>query len=112
MKDFVFEQTGGIGLLHFFGDLSENYADKLRQGFMVSFESADYVVVNFTKVTGFDAGCFSLFCAANRIFSRCNKRLFLVGLTPKVSETENAFGRTVRPTFCVSECREGCLWKG
>jgi len=112
MKDIMYEQNGGIGLLHFSGDSSENCADKLRQGFMVLFESTDYVVVNFTKATELDIGCLNLFCTAHRIFTRCNKRLMLAGRVPKVFRARDESGRPLRPSCCVSECREGCLWNG
>jgi anti-anti-sigma factor len=112
MKDFRFEQTGGIGLLHFSGELTVEDTEKLRQCFMVSFKSADYVVVNFANVTGFDSGCFKFFCSAYRIFMNYNKRLFLVGLGPKVFRGDNAGGRPEHHSHCVSECHDGCLWRG
>src|SRR5574340_982497 len=110
MTDFRFEQSEGIGLLHFSGELTENCADKLRQGFLISFESADYVVVNFTKVTRFDSGCFKLFCSAYRIFTRCNKRLLLIGLGSQVFRTKDASGWPEGLSHCVLECHGGCLW--
>ncbi len=110
MTDFVFEQTGGIGLLHLSGELNKDGVEKLRQGFMVSFSSADYVVVNLKDVTCLDAGCLRLFCSAHRIFTRCSKRLFLVGLSPQVFGTDDAAGWPEARPHCDAGCRDGCLW--
>ena len=112
MTDFRFKQTGGIGLLDFYGELTVQDAEKLRQGFIASFERSDYVVVNLKNVSSLDTSCFGLFCSAYRIFIRCNKRLFLTGLGPKIFRVKEVEGRPERPFHCVSECRDGCLWNG
>ena len=112
MTDFRFERTGRIGLLHLYGELTESCVDTLQQGFMVSFENSDYVVVNFANVTGFDASCFKLFCSAYRIFTKFNKRLLLIGLGPKVFKAKDTKDHPECRSHCVPECRDGCLFSG
>ncbi len=110
MSDFIFEQSGDIGLLHLSGELTEHSVEKLRQGLTASFERSDLVVVDLEKVTGLDAGCFRLFCAAYRICTGCNKRLFVISPGPKVFRALDAAGRPERSSHCASKCRDGCLW--
>ena len=68
MTDFRYKQTGGIGLLDFYGELTVQDAEKLRQGFIASFERSDYVVVNLKNVSSLDRSSFGMFCSAYRIF--------------------------------------------
>lgn len=110
MTDFSFEQAGHIGLLHFSGDLTEQCVERLRQGFIASLEHSDFVVVNLRNVTGLDARCFRLFCTAYRIFSGCNKRLFLLSQDQNVFSYMDNADKVDRYANCVSKCRDGCLW--
>ncbi|MFI5294954.1 MAG: STAS domain-containing protein [Thermodesulfovibrionales bacterium] len=64
MTDVRFKQTGGIVLLDFYGELTVQDAEKLRQAFLASFERSDYVVVNLKNVSSLDTSCFGLFCSA------------------------------------------------
>ncbi|MHB8882399.1 MAG: STAS domain-containing protein [Thermodesulfovibrionales bacterium] len=110
MSDLIFEQTGGIGLLHLSGEWGSEGVEKLRQGFMVSFRSADHVVVDLRDVTGLDAGCFRLFCSAYRVFTSSSKRLLLVGLSPRVFSANDAADRPQQGSHCDALCLNGCLW--
>jgi anti-anti-sigma regulatory factor len=112
MTDFKFERTGGIGLLHFSGEVTVEDSENLRKGFLVSFESSDHVVLNFTNVTKLDAGCFKIFCSAYRIFTRCNKQLSIIGLGPKVFRATDAQVLPECGSHCIPEYHDGCLWSG
>lgn len=110
MADFIFERTGEIGLLIFSGELTEQAAEKLRQGLMTSFESVDYLVVNLTNVSNIDTSCFGMLCTAHRVFTTCNKRILLVGLSPEVRRIRRSAVRPERLSRCVSQCGKSCLW--
>lgn len=110
MSDLIFEQTGGIGLLHLSGEWGSEGVEKLRQGFMVSFRSADHVVVDLRDVTGLDAGCFRLFCSAYRVFTSSSKRLLLIGLSPQIFGAHDAADRPEQGSHCDALCLNGCLW--
>jgi anti-anti-sigma regulatory factor len=109
MADFVFERAGGIGVLNFFGSLTDECVTGLQQGLMISLENADYVVVDFRNVTGLDICCLRMFCSAHQISMRSNKRLVLTGLRPEVfgGARESAL---LQDSECASECQESCLW--
>ncbi len=110
MAEYSFRQSSHIGLLNLSGALTKDCFETLRQGFLVSFEHSDYVIVDLRHVTGLDAECLSLFCAANRILTGRNKRLFLVSPDPKVSGVIEDARRSEYSFRCDEKCRDGCLW--
>jgi anti-anti-sigma regulatory factor len=109
MTDFMFERIGGVGMLDFAGDLTNERVEKLQHGLIVSLENADCVVVNLRRVTSLDEGCFQLLCSANRTFASRNKKLFLVGLRPHVFY-QNGVSVPQRQGVACEECNATCLW--
>jgi anti-anti-sigma regulatory factor len=110
MTDVTFHQKGGLGLLVLSGELTAHDTAKLQQGFLVSFESVDYLVVDLRNVSALDTSCFGLFCTAHRIFTRCSKRFIIVGLRRQLCRPDNAGDRPERPCQRASQCGTGCLW--
>lgn len=79
MKHYVYRLEGDSGYLTFFGDITAEREDELREALIVSVLHSDILVVNFRRVTKLDSCSLQQICIAHRIARNLNKRLVLTG---------------------------------
>ena len=78
--NFKFDSSGGIGVLTFYGNLSRDRANELREALMVSVENAHHLVVNLENVTKLDSHCLQAIYTACRTAQRLNKGFTVNGV--------------------------------
>jgi anti-anti-sigma regulatory factor len=79
MKNFIYRHEGNFGFLTFFGNITADREDELREALIVSIHNSESLVVNFKRVTKLDAYCLQQICIAHRIARKMKKRLVLTG---------------------------------
>lgn len=83
MTSFRFEKSGGLGIVTFDGELTAEFAGRLKEALMVSLDNAEHVVINCERVTKIDRICMHLLSLACRKSKRLKKRITLTGIHPE-----------------------------
>ena len=104
--------TDANRMLTFEGDLTIEHADEIWRTFRDTLDDRKAVSLNLEKVTGVDASCLQLICAAHRA-CEADGRVFV--FDGNVSESFAAAARNagfVRYNCGVAKDTTICLWRG
>ena len=93
MLNFMFEKSDGLGLLTFDGELTAEFADRVKEALMIALENAEHVVVNLDKVTRIDLICIQLLRLAYEKSKRLKKWLTLICTHPETYEQLKVVGK-------------------
>jgi ABC-type transporter Mla MlaB component len=96
---FNYEQSGYIGVVSFFGELTVDYYDRLRSVLRKVVYNSDYIVLNLHKVMRIDWVCRRLFCAIHSISQKQGKDVKFLGKPPELLSC--AFKKIQNPLFTI-----------
>ncbi|MBF0560214.1 MAG: anti-sigma factor antagonist [Nitrospirae bacterium] len=81
---FTFEKSGTAGHLTLDGELTTERADYVKEALLMAINNADFLVVNFTRVTSLDIFCTQMFCLAYFVSRKRGKHLMVTGLRQEI----------------------------
>lgn len=110
--DFKIEQSGGAGVLKLDGELTVQFAGKLKGALMRCLDTSDHLILNLDNVTEIDLSCLQLLCSAHRTSSRMKKQLTIVGRQLQALKQVMEAAGYSRHVGCNFDCNKNCLWLG
>lgn len=106
---FTFDKNGPVIVMTCVGSLDVDHAKPLKEALLVGIENADNLVVNCERVDSINSQCIEVFCTANRMAVRADKKLMITGIAPDLNPSPQDIS-----DLCLSRsvigCSRTCIW--
>lgn len=104
------EQAFHKNVLSFSGVLNEEHAEKIWVSLFTALGKANHVELNFEKVTDVDLTCIEPLCLAQRMATKLNKKIVIIGKRPERLIKLFDEGEYPYHTVRCRDCGDRCFW--